>query len=99
MQKSIGWICVATLIAYGLWEMQQSSAHLPPSAWGMILLGLGLVCGLRIGSDSATTFVRDLLRLNKFLADQNEELTELNHWHVKYSNSRKSDTGEHVVND
>ena len=99
MWKYVGWIFAGSLAAFGLWELGHSAPNLPPVAWGTILFGLGLLIGLRKGSDSATQFVRDLLRLNKFLANQNEELTELNHWHIKHSGSRKSDTDKRVVND
>jgi hypothetical protein len=99
MWKFVGWIFAGSLAAFGLWELGHSTPNLPPVAWGMILLGLGLLVGLRMGSDSATQFVRDLLRLNKYLANQNEELTELNHWHIKHSGSRKSAAGERAVRD
>ena len=98
MWKFVGWTSAGLLAAYGLWELGSSAPSLPPIAWGMILLGLGLLVGLRLGSDSATQFVRDLLRLNKFLADQNEDLTKLNHWHVKNYRSRKSDTSGQTTN-
>ncbi len=62
---------------------------------GAILLGLGLLIGLRLGSDSASAFVKDLLRLNKFMAEQNNDLTELNHWHVRQKTSRLSGQPEH----
>ena len=99
MLKYIGWTFAAALAAYGLWELGSSAPSQPPIAWGIILLGLGLLVGLRLGSDSATQFVRDLLRLNKFLADQNEDLTKLNHWHVKQFRSRASDSHEHSANE
>jgi|GEM_PF-4363439 len=97
MLKYVGWIFVGSFAAYGLWELGSSTPNLSPIAWGLILLGLGLLAGLRLGSDSATQFVRDLLRLNKFLADQNEELTELNHWHVKHNRTGKRDPSEHAT--
>ncbi len=66
---------------------------------GVILLGFGLLAGLRLGSDSATTFVKDLLRLNKFMAEQNNQLTELNHWHVRRQISHLSNASKESGND
>jgi len=97
MLKYIGWIFAGSFAACGLWELGSSAPNLPPIAWGIIFLGLGLLSGLRLGSDSATQFVRDLLRLNKFLANQNEELTELNHWHVRRARTEKRDPSEHAT--
>jgi len=84
MWKLMGWTCTGVFITGGLWDLgRNDSAAVPPTVMGALLLGLGLLIGLRIGSESALTFVKDILRLNKFLAEQNNQLTELNHWHVK----------------
>ena len=76
-------------------DLARSDPAVPPYAMGTILLGLGLLIGLRLGSDSASAFVKDLLRLNKFMAEQNNDLTELNHWHVRQKTSHLSGQSKH----
>jgi hypothetical protein len=39
---------------------------------------VGVLAGLRMGTDSATTYTNDVQRLNKVLAEQNSELQEAN---------------------
>jgi hypothetical protein len=36
------------------------------------------MAGIRMGADGASSYVRDLQRVNKVLAEQNRELEELN---------------------
>jgi hypothetical protein len=99
MWKFMGWTSIAVLVAVGIGDLGRADSAVSPTAMGALLLGLGLLVGLRLGSDSASRFVKDLLRLNKFLADQNNQLSELNHWHVKRKKSQLSDTTEESVND
>ena len=99
MWKLVGWTCAAVVVVGGLWDLTRSDPAVPPFAMGAILLGLGLLVGLRLGSDSATAFVKDLLRLNKLMAEQNNQLTELNHWHVRRQISHLSDASEESGDD
>ena len=99
MWKLVGWTCPAVLVAGGLWDLGRSDPAVTPIAMGVLLLGFGLLMGLRLGSDSASAFVKDLLRLNKFMAEQNNQLTELNHWHVRRHVSHLSDLSEEPGND
>ena len=99
MWKLVGWTCTTVFAVAGLWDLGRSDSTVPSIAMGVLLLGLGLLVGLRLGSDSASAFVKDLLRLNKFLAEQNSQLTELNHWHVKHQISQLSGASEEHGND
>ncbi len=99
MWKLVGWTCTAVLVAGCFWELSRSEPTVPPAAMGALLLGLGLLVGLRLGSDSATIFVKDLLRLNKFLAEQNDQLTELNREHVQQQISQLADATEECEDD
>jgi len=95
----MGWTGIAVFVAAGIWDLGRADSAVSATAMGVLFLGLGLLVGLRLGSDSASAFVKDLLRLNKFLADQNNQLAELNHWHIKRQKSQRSDTTEESVND
>jgi hypothetical protein len=99
MWKLVGWTCTAVFVASGLWDLGRSNPVVPPFAMGALLLGLGLLIGLRLGSDSTAAFVKDLLRLNKFMAEQNNQLTELNHWHVRRQVSHMSEVSRKSGND
>ena len=99
MWKFVGWITTALIVAGCLMDLSRSDPAVPPYTMGAILLGLGLLIGLRLGSDSASAFVKDLLRLNKFMAEQINQLSELNHWHVRRQISHLSDSSEEPGND
>jgi len=83
MGKLIGWAGITVLVASGLWDLSRTDPAVAPAVTAVILLVLGLLVGLRIGSDSSSAYAKDLLRVNKYLADQNDQLTELNHSHIK----------------
>jgi len=83
MWKLIGWTGIAVFAVGGLWDLSKSVPTISPAVTAVILLGLGLLVGIRVGSDSASAYVKDLLRLNKYLAEQNDQLAELNHSHIK----------------
>ena len=64
---------------FALWQLPHDEPLLSPLTSGLILLAIGVVVGLRIGTDSATRYVKDLARMNKFLAELNSELVHQNH--------------------
>jgi len=74
---------ITAFLALGLWLLNAEQSLLSRSTVGFMLFIGGGVVGLRIGFDSALKLLRDLTRLNKFLAEQNADLVERNHCLLK----------------
>jgi hypothetical protein len=72
------WLILAIPAAWAVWQLQVPEPVLAPGLLGLMLLTLGLLAGLRIANDGLHRFFTDLTRLNKYLADQNDDLAELN---------------------
>jgi len=64
---------------HAIWQLLQDVPMLSPLANGLILLATGVLSGLRIGTDSAIRYSKDLFRMNKFLAEMNSDLANQNH--------------------
>jgi hypothetical protein len=79
MRPSFAWLVFAALTIAGLVELLRSHPILPPFVVGMSLLAIGVLAGLRWGADAATRLINDLTRTNAYLAEQNDELSELNY--------------------
>jgi hypothetical protein len=76
--KIVGW--TATILVIGTLAWLAASAEV---VWlrgfgGLLLAAVGLLIGLRIGTQSASAYIRDLQRLNKTLCDQQQELESAN---------------------
>ena len=78
MLKLVGWLATAALLAFLLWQTAVVEPLWPRTVSGSLLAVIGLLAGLRISADSATEYMKDLHRLNKVLADQNQQLQEAN---------------------
>ena len=78
MWKFAGW--TATVAALGLlvWQASTTDPLWPRLVSDLLLVTISVLAGLRIGADSAAAYTTDLHRLNKVLADQNDELEEAN---------------------
>jgi hypothetical protein len=74
----IGWIMNTGLLALLLWQVAAAQPLWPAAVSGLLLIIVGVLTGLRIGSDSAAAYMNDVHRLNKVLAEQNSELQEAN---------------------
>jgi len=83
MSKILWAMAMAALAATGVWLLSRHPTLLPPALVGLLMFLAGGLIGLRVGSDSAARFVKDILRLNKFLAEQNDALAEQNHHLLK----------------
>lgn len=83
------WLVPCALLV--LWDQQAELPMLPSWTSGTLLIGLGLLAGLRISADSAAHFSGDLMRLNRFLAGQNRDLAEANHSYLKRFQSGELD--------
>jgi hypothetical protein len=76
--KIVGWTATILVIGTLAWL-----AAMADNVWlrgfsGLLLAVMGLLIGLRIGTQSASAYVRDLQRLNKTLCDQQQELEAAN---------------------
>lgn len=75
----IAWLLLLSFAAAALWQLRVVDPALPRWISGLMLVVSGLLAGLRIGAESAIRFAGDLIRLNKYLAEQNRDLVETNH--------------------
>ena len=86
------WLIVAVPAAWAVWQLQLPAPLVPAPVLGFSLLTLGLLVGLRIGADGMRRFTKDVIRMNKCLAEQNDDLAELNlQLLVRF---REDDTGD-----
>jgi hypothetical protein len=69
-----------SLAAFAVWQLSVTAPLLPDAANGLILFGIGIAAGLRLGYESARTFIEDAVRMNKVIVEMNTALTELNGW-------------------
>jgi hypothetical protein len=74
----LGWIATTGLLVFLIWQLAISEPLLPPTISGLFLIVVSVLAGLRIGADSAAEYMSDVHRLNKLLAEQNNELQEAN---------------------
>jgi len=79
MRKHVAWLLLLPFAVFALWQLQVAAPAIPRWSSGLILAVAVLLAGLRIGAESAGRFVGDLIRLNKYLAEQNRDLVETNH--------------------
>lgn len=73
------WLLFAALIILACVELLRADPLLPPVCSGIGLLLIGILAGLRWGSDAAARLISDLSRTNSYLAQQNDELSEVNY--------------------
>lgn len=78
MRPHLVWSVLLVPTTCAIWQTQAQEPFLSPLAIGILLLLVGIIAGLRLATDSATRFVRDLTVLNKYLAEQNRDLAEMN---------------------
>lgn len=73
------WLLFAALTIFACVELLRADPWLPPVCSGIGLLLIGILAGLRWGSDAAAQLISDLSRTNSYLAQQNDELSEVNY--------------------
>jgi hypothetical protein len=78
MTKFIGWLACLAVLGYLIWQTAAAEPVLPRAVSGSLLVLISVLAGLRLGADSAAAYTEDLQRLNKVLADQNEQLQDAN---------------------
>lgn len=89
MRNAFIGVAVAALAAFGLWSLTQPSPPVAPAWIGFALFALGAVFGLRTSANSAARLLADMLRLNRFLADQNTDLAEQNYHLLRKQDQRQ----------
>ncbi len=78
MLKLVGWLAVIATLAFLIWQIAVAEPLWPRAVTGLLLAIIGLLAGIRIGTDSVTAYTQDLQRVNKLLADQNQDLQDTN---------------------
>ena len=78
IMSRIGWIATTGLVALLLWQTAAAEPLWPSAVSGLLLIVIGVLAGLRLGADSAASYMKDVQRLNKVLDEQNAELQESN---------------------
>lgn len=78
MTKFLGWMATILVVCVLIWQTTVDVPLLPKSVSGVLLVAISGLAGLRIGANSAATYIRDVHRLNKVLAEQQRDLEGLN---------------------
>lgn len=94
MRSFLIWLALLVAAAWSVSELTAAEPVLSRPLLGLGVFVLGVLGGLRLGTLSATRFVNDLLRLNRYLADQNRELAESNHMLLKEAAAKPGETGD-----
>lgn len=87
MMKTAAWLTTLIVVAVLVWQAATAGAIVPRAVAAGLLLGVGILAGLRLGADSAAAYIRDLQRLNKLMADQQQELEQVNSLLLKQVNT------------
>jgi hypothetical protein len=78
MIRQVGYGLTIILLAVLLWQLASPQPALPAVVCGVFLVFISLLAGVRLGTDSASSYIQDLQRVNKVLAEQNRDLEDLN---------------------
>ncbi len=76
--QSLLWTSLVAVAVFLAWQLVVAEPLCPPITSG---LTLGFVCfigGLGVGTNAAAAYMRELHRVNKMVADQNQELQAAN---------------------
>ena len=92
-------LLILPLVAWAMWQLVAPEPFISPLASGLILVVLGGLAGLRIGTESFGRFVKDLTALNKYLGEQNRDLAEMNQVLLKDLLTRREDTQDSAGSD
>jgi hypothetical protein len=78
MLKLVGWTTTALVLVALIWQSAAAEPLWPRAISGLLIAFVSLLAGIRIGTDAATAYTKDLHRLNKVLTEQNHALQEAN---------------------
>jgi hypothetical protein len=72
------WLATVAALTLLVWQITVEQPAWLRLLCGVLLLLVSILTGMRIGTDFASGYIKDLQRVNKVLADQNQELQEAN---------------------
>ncbi len=72
------WLVLAIPAGWAIWQLQLPDPVVSAPFLGLLLLILGLLAGLRLASDGLHRLLQDLIRVNRTLAEQYDEIAEKN---------------------
>jgi hypothetical protein len=78
MLRLASWLATGAALALLVWQTAVEQPFWLKLLSGVLLLLVSILTGMRIGTDFASAYIKDLQRVNKVLADQNQELQEAN---------------------
>jgi len=78
MTKLLGWTATMLVVCVLVWQTTVATPLWPTTLSALLLVAISGLAGLRIGAGGAAAYIKDVQRLNKVLAEQHQELEELN---------------------
>jgi hypothetical protein len=78
MLKLVAWTITALVLLLLVWQTTAANPLWPRAISGVFIAVIGVLAGIRIGTDAAAAYTKDLHRLNKVLAEQNDALQDAN---------------------
>jgi hypothetical protein len=78
MFKFIAWTTIAVVLVLLVWQSAVAEQLWSRAIAGLLIAIIGLLAGIRIGTDAATAYIMDVQRMNKVLAEQNQALQDAN---------------------
>src|SRR5262245_56466107 len=87
MVKIIACMMTIVLIAALTWQLVDAAPEVPRAVSALLLVVVCFLAGLRVGADSAAAYIRDLQRLNKMMAEQQQDLEEMNSMLLRNTNA------------
>ncbi len=94
MRKVLLGCLFAAVNGVPLWVLAQGNSGINSAVFVAVAALFNLVLGIRIGYESARAYARDVARLNRYLADQNESLVLSNRELLERLAASPSDAAE-----
>jgi len=90
--KFVGWTATVLAVCALAWLVAASEVVGLRIGGTLMLVGIGMLIGMRLGIQSATAYIADLHRLNKTLSDQQQELEDANAMLLKHATDQLAAT-------
>jgi hypothetical protein len=94
MLKVVAWTTIALVLALLVWQSTVDEPLWPHALNGLLIAIISLLAGIRIGTDAAAAYMKDLHRTNKVLAEQNEALQHANAMFLKQADAESRTPSE-----
>lgn len=95
MRPIMAWLVFATVIVFAFAELLSAAPFFSPFLAGAVLLVVGVLAGLRWATDAASRLISDLARKNAYLAEQNDQLSDLNYELLTHLNEAVEEQATH----